>query len=80
MESGNEQGRAVQQVQTWKVKSMFKTGNVRSEPSLDAPIIAQVPGGMEVVKVDENAEWIQVKLEMADNSQLVGWMDKELFE
>jgi uncharacterized protein YgiM (DUF1202 family) len=67
-------------VQTVKVKSIFKTVNVRSEPSKQATIVTTLPGGMEVAKVGETTGWVQVKLDMEDGSQVVGWISDETIE
>ena len=72
----NQQG----QVQTVKVKSTYKSVNVRSEPSTLNPPITTLPGGMEVLKISENADWVQIRLDMEDGSQMDGWISKKMVE
>jgi hypothetical protein len=69
-----------QQEQTVKVKSTYKSVNVRSDPSTLNPPITSLPGGMEVLKISENADWVQIRLDMEDGSQMDGWISKKMVE
>jgi len=66
--------------QTVKVKAIFKSVNVRSEPSKQSSVVTALPGGIEVAKIDENDNWTKVQLEMEDGSQKIGWVSNELLE
>lgn len=60
-----------------KVGTRFATVNtttlkVRTEPSLDAPVLGLVPLEDELVVLDENDEWAQVDVEEG-----LGWVSKE---
>jgi len=74
------QPESVTAVQTVKVKEAFKTVNVRSEPSKDAPVVTTLPGGMEIIKIGEKDDWIQTNLEMEDGSHVIGWISSEVIE
>lgn len=63
-----------------RVKSQYKTVDLRSEPTVKASVVEHVPGGMEILEVSENAQWVQVKLDMDDGSQLEGWIDKKYIQ
>ncbi|MBF0558520.1 MAG: hypothetical protein HQL08_07040 [Nitrospirae bacterium] len=69
-----------EQTQTVKIKAKYKTIALKSEPSIKASVIEHVPGGMEVLKISENNEWLQIRLDMEDGSQLEGWISKKMVE
>ena len=69
-----------EQVQTVKVKSKYQSVNVRSDPSTLNPPITSLSGGMEVLKISENADWVQIRLDMEDGSQMDGWISKNVIE
>jgi SH3-like domain-containing protein len=68
------------QVQTVKVKSKYQSVNVRSDPSTLKPPITSLSGGMEVLKISEKADWVQIRLDMEDGSQMDGWISKNVIE
>ena len=67
-------------VQTVKVKPDLKSVNVRKDPSTNKPPILTLPGGMEVLKISENADWVQVRLDMEDGSKMDGWISKKVVD
>jgi len=67
-------------IQTVIVKSQYKTIALRSAPSMDKPVIENIPGGMEILKISENADWVQVRLDMDDGSKLEGWVRKDMVD
>ncbi len=69
-----------EQAQTVKIKTKYKTVALKSEPSAGASVIEHVPGGMKVLKISENAEWVQIRCDMDDGSQLEGWISKKMVE
>jgi hypothetical protein len=67
-------------VQTVKVKPNLKSVNVRQDPSIINPPILTLPGGMEVMKISETADWVQVRLDMDDGTQMDGWISKKMVD
>jgi uncharacterized protein YgiM (DUF1202 family) len=65
-----------QTLQTVKVRADLKSADVRQDPSTHNPPITTLPGGMEVLKIAENDQWVQVRLDMDDGSTLDGWISK----
>lgn len=70
--TGDEAVELAKQVGTRIAKVTTTTLKVRTEPSLDAPVLGLVPIDDELVVTDETDEWVKVDVEEG-----IGWVSKE---
>lgn len=70
--TGEEAVELAKQVGTRIAKVTTTTLKVRTEPSLDAPVLGLVPIDDELVVTDETDEWVKVDVEEG-----IGWVSKE---
>ncbi|MCD7835124.1 MAG: NlpC/P60 family protein [Lachnospiraceae bacterium] len=70
--TGDEAVELARQVGTRIATVTTTTLKVRTEPSLDAPVLGLVPIDDELLVLDENDEWVNVDVEEG-----IGWVSKE---
>ncbi|HMK60117.1 MAG TPA: SH3 domain-containing protein [Dissulfurispiraceae bacterium] len=65
---------------TVTVKSKYNSVNVRSAPGPNKPVIATIPGGSTITKISSNKDWVKVRVDKEDGSQVDGWVSKTVLE
>lgn len=58
------------------LRTVGRSGNIRSAPSTDAPVVGKAAAGDRLHVVDERGEWRQI---FVAETGLVGWMHADLF-